>query len=103
MTETTPRKLTDLGLMRPWNWIQTAPIQASHGHIVEADSPSDAARQIALEQLSVLHSIRRILMWVLVIIPVVAATIFITLVVLASNSSSSGSSCSYTSIYDTTC
>ncbi|AIJ21472.1 hypothetical protein [Amycolatopsis methanolica] len=82
MTETAPRDLTGLGLMRPWNWIHAAPIQGSHRNIVEADSPEEAARQIALEQLSVLHSIGRILMWVLVIIPVVSAALYVALVVL---------------------
>lgn len=75
--------LRSLGLRRPWNWIQTSPVHISHTHIIDADSPSDAARQIQLEQLAVLHSIRRILFHVAITVPIIAFVVVVVLTLLA--------------------
>jgi hypothetical protein len=75
----------------------------SHANILAMDSPSEAARQIDLEQLSVLHSIRRILLYVLVVVPIVVAAVgVIGGVFVIQNTAKSTQSCSY-SIYTTHC
>src|SRR4051812_6574441 len=61
MTTTAKRTFVSLGLRKPWRWGRTNATDVAEAHIVATDSPSDAARQIALEQLAMLHSIRRIL------------------------------------------
>jgi hypothetical protein len=51
-----PKQLTTFGLVKPWNWGMDSTL-AAEANIVAMESASEAARQIALEQLSVLHSI----------------------------------------------
>ncbi|MBN6040361.1 hypothetical protein [Amycolatopsis sp. 195334CR] len=99
MTDTTPRKFTDLGLTTPSVWSETIAVHGSQERILATGSPSDAARQIALEQLGVLHSIRRILMWVLIIIPALAIGLAIVFGAISASSDSGSYSTRCTSIY----
>ncbi|UJW28534.1 hypothetical protein L3Q67_25020 [Saccharothrix sp. AJ9571] len=98
MTDTA-KKFTDLGLLTPSVWSNTTTVARSQESILAAGGPSDAARQIALEQLGVLHSIRRILMWVLIIIPVVAIGLAIVGAAISASSDDSSSSTRCTSLY----
>ncbi|MBB5953997.1 hypothetical protein FHS29_000567 [Saccharothrix tamanrassetensis] len=74
-------------------------VHASIHRIRSSPTVEQAIAQAAVEQVVVLHSIRRLLVWTLVIIPTLALALGIVLVVLDSSSGSS-SSCG---IYSTRC
>jgi hypothetical protein len=99
-------KLQALGHVRPWNWLaESEATRAYRANLMVMESPSETARQIALEQLTVMHSIRRILFWTLVVIPLALVALCVVLGVVigtsgsSGSSSSSGSYCSGSSIY----
>lgn len=66
----------------PPDWSGSFPA-SSLRRIVRSATVEDAGVQATTEAVILLHSIRRILIWMLVIIPMVAAALIITLTVLS--------------------
>ncbi|XVS61714.1 hypothetical protein ACQPYE_25860 [Actinosynnema sp. CA-299493] len=54
--------------------------------IKAAGTPEQATAQAAVEAVMVLHSIRRILIWTAVIVPLVVGALWVTMIVVAGNS-----------------
>ncbi|MEV6607930.1 hypothetical protein [Kutzneria sp. NPDC051319] len=86
-----------LGYGASWS---TDNVKASLTRISSSSSVEQAQAQASVEAVVLLHSIRRILMWTAVIIPLLLVAAGIILTVTTSNSGSS--SCSY-STYSSRC
>lgn len=102
-TESGPRSFGHFGMRQPL-YKPGAPLLRADSvqRILQADSPSSVERQILVEQLLMLQSIRKILMWVLVILPVIAAVIVGTLAVVSAVTPGSSSDIgSYSSLCST--
>lgn len=102
-THSEPRSFGHFGMRQPLYKPGAPMLRAdSVQRILQADSPSSADRQIQLEQLLMLQSIRKILVWMLVILPLIAALVVgIVATVSAVIPGSSGDSSSYTSLCST--
>lgn len=79
-----PENLTDLGLYPPTGWAHTTVTIAANNRLLLTETADEADLQLKLEQLVVLHSIRRILMFALVVLPAIAAAVAV-IVLLASH------------------
>jgi uncharacterized membrane protein YdbT with pleckstrin-like domain len=80
-----PEQLTDFGLYPPTGWAHTPETIAANNRLLLTETTDEADLQLKLEQLVVLHSIRRILIAVLVVVPlvVVVASLLVVLVSLS--------------------
>lgn len=87
----------ELGYGASWS---TDNVKASLKRISSSSSIDQAQAQATVEAVVLLHSIRRILMWTAVIIPLLLVTAGVILTVATTNSGSS--SCSY-SAYSSRC
>lgn len=62
--------------------------EGSLKRINEAGTPERATAQATAEAVMVLHSIRRILIWTAVIIPLIACAVWVTMIVVADTAQS---------------
>lgn len=67
--------------------------QGVHAHLWRINKADDPTLQASIEQIRVLVTIKRILIWMLIIVPVVCAAIAITMIAVESNAGASGSRC----------
>lgn len=80
-------QLTEFGIVAPPAFNTNPELNAARFRILTADDADEADLQIKVETLAVLHSIRRILMYTLVVVPValVAVAVVIALVMTSSS------------------
>lgn len=88
-----PLKPERQGAGLPPDWT-TGNVTASLKRIRSAETMGGAQAQATTEAVVLLHSIRRMLLWTLVIIPTILVAFGVTLVVMASQSSSGSPTCS---------
>jgi hypothetical protein len=74
-------------------------VKESLGRVRSAPTVEAAQAQAAIEQVVLLHSIRNLLVWTLIIVPVLLLALGVVFVVIGSSSgSSSSTSCPYTTV-----